>query len=104
MFSIVWAARCSRSRACRRPFRACACTRSCGRRCDAGGSLVLGAEVVSCERDGSRVVSVATRSAGHDAHYGAAWFVLASGGFGSGGIELDSRWAAHERALGLPLR
>jgi glycerol-3-phosphate dehydrogenase subunit B len=71
---------------------------------NAGGRLVLGAEVVSCERDGSRVVSVAARSAGHDAHYGAPWFVLASGGFGSGGIELDSRWAAHERVFGLELR
>ncbi|MFZ0381943.1 MAG: glycerol-3-phosphate dehydrogenase subunit GlpB [Solirubrobacteraceae bacterium] len=70
----------------------------------AGGRLVLGAEVVSCERAGSRVVSVATESAGHDAHYAAPWFVLASGGFGSGAIELDSRWATHERLLGLPLR
>ena len=68
----------------------------------AGGRLVLGAEVVSCERDGSRVVSVATRSAGHDARYAAPWFVLASGGFASGAIELDSRWATHERVLGLP--
>jgi glycerol-3-phosphate dehydrogenase subunit B len=70
----------------------------------AGGRLVLGAEVVSCERDGSRVVSVATRSAGHDSRYAAPWFVLASGGFGSGAIELDSRWATHERVLGLSLR
>ena len=70
----------------------------------AGGRLVLGAEVVSCERDGSRVASVATRSAGHDARYAAPWFVLAAGGFGSGAIELDSRWATHERVLGLPLR
>ena len=70
----------------------------------AGGRLVLGAEVVSCERDGSRVASVATRSAGHDAHYAAPWFVLAAGGFGSGAIELDSRWATHERVLGLSLR
>jgi len=70
----------------------------------AGGRLVLGAEVVSAERDGSRVTSVATASAGHDARYAAPWFVLASGGFGSGGIELDSRWAAHERVLGLELR
>ena len=70
----------------------------------AGGRLVLGAEVVSCERVGSRVVSVATRSAGHDAHYAAPWFVLAAGGFASGAIELDSRWATHERVLGLPLR
>ena len=70
----------------------------------AGGRLVLGAGVVSCERDGSRVVSVATRSAGHESRYAARWFVLASGGFGSGAIELDSHWAAHERVLGLPLR
>lgn len=70
----------------------------------AGGRLVLGAEVVSSERDGSRVVSVATRSAGHDARYAARWFVLAAGGFNSGAIELDSRWATHERVLGLPLR
>jgi glycerol-3-phosphate dehydrogenase subunit B len=70
----------------------------------AGGRLVLGAEVVSSERDGSRVASVAARSAGHDAHYAATWFVLAAGGFNSGAIELDSRWATHERVLGLPLR
>jgi len=70
----------------------------------AGGRLVLGAEVVSCERDGSRVALVATRSAGHDARYAAPWFVLATGGWGSGAIELDSRWAAHERVLGLALR
>ena len=70
----------------------------------AGGRLVLGAEVVSCERDGSRVLSVATASSGHDTHYGAPWFVLASGGFGSGAIELDSRWDTHERVFGLPLR
>ena len=70
----------------------------------AGGRLVLGAEVVSCERDGSRVASVATASAGHDGRYAAPWFVLAAGGFGSGAIELDSRWATHERVFGLPLR
>jgi glycerol-3-phosphate dehydrogenase subunit B len=70
----------------------------------AGGRLVLGAEVMSCERDGSRVTSVATRSAGHDSHYAAPWFVLAAGGFTSGAIELDSSWATHERVLGLPLR
>jgi glycerol-3-phosphate dehydrogenase subunit B len=70
----------------------------------AGGRLVLGAEVVGAERDRSRISSVSTRAAGHDARYGAAWFVLAAGGFGSGAIELDSRWAAHDRVLDLPLR
>ena len=29
--------------------------------------------------------------------------MLAAGGFGSGAIELDSRWATHERVFGLPL-
>lgn len=70
----------------------------------AGGRLVLGAEVVSSEREGERVVSVATRAAGRDLTYVAPWFVLASGGFASGAIELDSRWTCHERVLGLPLR
>ncbi len=70
----------------------------------AGGRLVLGAEVVSFVRDGERVESVATRAAGHELTYAAPWFVLASGGFASGAIELDSHWACHERVLGLPLR
>ena len=30
--------------------------------------------------------------------------MLASGGFASGAIELDSHWLTHERVLGLPLR
>ena len=29
---------------------------------------------------------------------------MASGGFGSGGIELDSHWITHERVLGLELQ
>jgi glycerol-3-phosphate dehydrogenase subunit B len=70
----------------------------------AGGRLVLGAEVVSAERAGSRVVSVATRAAGHDAVYAAPWFVHAAGGLGSGAIELGSDWVTHDRVLGLPLR
>lgn len=70
----------------------------------AGGRLVLGAEVVDCERSGQRVTAVVTRSAGHDTRYAADSFVLATGGFASGAIELDSRWGANERVLGLPLR
>ncbi|MGZ4202665.1 MAG: anaerobic glycerol-3-phosphate dehydrogenase subunit GlpB [Thermoleophilaceae bacterium] len=69
----------------------------------AGGRLVLGAEVVSHERDGERVTSVSTHAAGRDLAYAAPWFVLATGGFASGAIELDSRWVTHERVLGLPL-
>ena len=70
----------------------------------AAGRLVLGAEVISHERSGTRVTSVATHAAGRDLTYVADWFVLASGGFASGAIELDSHWVTHERVLGLPLR
>jgi glycerol-3-phosphate dehydrogenase subunit B len=70
----------------------------------AGGRLMLGAEVVSAARDGDRVTEVATRAAGRDLTYAAPWFVLASGGFASGAIELDSSWVTHDRVLGLPLR
>jgi glycerol-3-phosphate dehydrogenase subunit B len=72
----------------------------------AGGRLVLGAEVVSSERDGggARITAVSTRAAGRDLTYVAPWFVLASGGFASGGIELDSHWVTHDRVLHLPLR
>ena len=70
----------------------------------AGGRLVLGAEVVSADREGSRVTAVSTRAAGHDARYAAPWFVLAAGGFNSGAIELGSHWVTHDRVLGLPLR
>jgi glycerol-3-phosphate dehydrogenase subunit B len=48
-------------------------------------------------------MSVQTHAAGRNMTYTAPWFVLASGGFASGGIELDSHWVTHERVLGLPL-
>ena len=70
----------------------------------AGGRLVLGAEVISHNRSGSRVATVATHAGGRDVRYAASWFVLAAGGFASGAIELDSSWTTHERVLGLPLR
>jgi glycerol-3-phosphate dehydrogenase subunit B len=65
---------------------------------------VLGAEVIAHERSGPRVTSVSTHAAGRDLTYLADRFVLASGGFASGAIELDSRWVTHERVLDLPLR
>jgi glycerol-3-phosphate dehydrogenase subunit B len=70
----------------------------------AGGRLVLGSEVVGCERDGDRVTAVRAHASGSDARYLTRWVVLASGGFASGAIELDSYWKTHERVLGLPLR
>jgi glycerol-3-phosphate dehydrogenase subunit B len=70
----------------------------------AGGRLVLGGEVVSADREGSRVTAVSTDAAGRNSRWAAQWFVLAAGGFNSGAIELDSHWATHDRVLGLPLR
>jgi glycerol-3-phosphate dehydrogenase subunit B len=70
----------------------------------AGGRLVLGAKVIGSERDGSRVTTLHTHAGGRDTVYEAERVVLASGGFASGGLELDSDWQTHERALGLPLR
>jgi glycerol-3-phosphate dehydrogenase subunit B len=70
----------------------------------AGGRLVLGGDVISHERSGARLTSVSTHAAGRDLTYLADWFVLATGGFASGAIELDSHWVTHERVLGLPLR
>jgi glycerol-3-phosphate dehydrogenase subunit B len=69
----------------------------------AGGRLVLGAGVVAHERDGERVVSVQTATAGSNTAYEARAFVLASGGFHSGAITLDSHWQAREQLLDLPL-
>jgi glycerol-3-phosphate dehydrogenase subunit B len=70
----------------------------------AGGRLVLGAKVVGAEREGARVTALRTHTSGRDTVYGAERIVLATGGFASGGIGLDSDWQTHERALGLPLR
>jgi glycerol-3-phosphate dehydrogenase subunit B len=70
----------------------------------AGGRLVLGSEVVGAERPDGRVVSVSAHASGRDVRYVAPSFVLATGGFASGGVELGSDWITRETALGLALR
>jgi glycerol-3-phosphate dehydrogenase subunit B len=70
----------------------------------AGGRLVIGPEVTAAERDGARLIAVRARTAGRETRYVARWIILASGGFASGGIELDSSWITRERVLGLALR
>jgi glycerol-3-phosphate dehydrogenase subunit B len=61
----------------------------------AGGRVILNAEVIGA---GVRA-RVGLREVTHEAR----WVVLATGGFASGGIELDSCWRARETALGLPV-
>jgi glycerol-3-phosphate dehydrogenase subunit B len=70
----------------------------------AGGRVVIGAGVVAHRREGGRVVSVDTATAGSNTTYEADAFVLAAGGFHSGAITLDSHGQAHEQVLGLPLK
>jgi glycerol-3-phosphate dehydrogenase subunit B len=67
----------------------------------AGGSLRLNNVVVGAERAGDRVRALRVRVGLREERHAADWVVLATGGFASGGIALDSRWAAHEVALGL---
>jgi len=67
----------------------------------AGGTLRLNNVVVGAEREADRVTALRVRVGLREERHGADWVVLATGGFASGGVELDSRWAAREVALGL---
>ena len=69
----------------------------------AGGRVILNAVVTGGEHEGGRVSALRTRVGLREERRGADWVVLATGGFASGGVELDSRWAARETALGLPV-
>jgi glycerol-3-phosphate dehydrogenase subunit B len=59
--------------------------------------------VTGADRTAGRITAVRSRVGLRDVRYGADWVVVATGGFASGGVELDSRWAARETALGLPV-
>jgi glycerol-3-phosphate dehydrogenase subunit B len=61
----------------------------------AGGRVILNAEVIGA--------GVRARVGLREVVYESSWVVLATGGFASGGIELDSYWRARETALGLPV-
>jgi glycerol-3-phosphate dehydrogenase subunit B len=80
----------------------------------AGGRVTFGARVAGTEAGGpgaclgagaavGRVGAVSIESAGHPTALPARWFVLATGGFASGGFELDSSGSVTERVFGLPL-
>ena len=69
----------------------------------AGGRIVLNAVVAGAERANGQVTALRARVAARERTYKARWVVLASGGMGSGGVAVDSRWNVHETILGLPL-
>jgi glycerol-3-phosphate dehydrogenase subunit B len=69
----------------------------------AGGRVVLNNVVTGAERSGDRVTSLHVRVGLREVTQPADWVVLATGGFASGGLELDSHWRAREVALDLPV-
>ena len=69
----------------------------------AGGRQVIGPEVVGPVAAGARLEGLRVRVGKREEVRRAGHVVLATGGFASGGLQLDSRWRARDAALGLPL-
>jgi glycerol-3-phosphate dehydrogenase subunit B len=69
----------------------------------AGGRLILGGPVVGAETNSRRVEAVVAQTAARGVAHRARRFVLATGGFASGGLELTPGWTARETVLGLPV-
>jgi glycerol-3-phosphate dehydrogenase subunit B len=68
-----------------------------------GGRVVLGSTVTGAEQNGKRLEGVVAQTAARPRTYRARSFVLASGGFATGGLELDSYGKARETAFDLGL-
>jgi glycerol-3-phosphate dehydrogenase subunit B len=69
----------------------------------AGGRLVLGPEVVGVEGERGRIRAVLVRDSARTRAVPADAAVLATGGFASGGLELDSFGVLRETVAGLPV-
>ena len=67
----------------------------------AGVRIILGSPVTGRRAENGRMVSVAVATAGHPTDYAADTFLLATGGFESGALALDSYGRVAETALGL---
>ena len=70
---------------------------------EAGGRMHVGEPVVGAEASGGRVEAVITQPTARATSYRADSFVLATGGFASGGLEVDSYGEVSESVFGLPL-
>jgi glycerol-3-phosphate dehydrogenase subunit B len=66
-----------------------------------GARVVVGSAVVGAEKAGRQLVGVVAQSANRPRTYHAHAFVLASGGFSSGGFEVDSHGRVHETIFDL---
>lgn len=68
-----------------------------------GARIVLGVRAVGARTSGGRIESVDVANASGTVSHPVGSVVLASGGFASGGLELDSFGATRETVFGLPL-
>jgi glycerol-3-phosphate dehydrogenase subunit B len=68
-----------------------------------GARLVIGSTVAGAERSNGRLEGVVAHTAGRPLTYRARSFVLATGGFASAGLELDSSGKVREPVLDLPV-
>jgi glycerol-3-phosphate dehydrogenase subunit B len=68
-----------------------------------GGRILLGSAVVGAETENGRVESVVTDAAARRTSHRAGSFVLASGGFAAGGVQVDSYGKIREAVFDLPL-
>jgi glycerol-3-phosphate dehydrogenase subunit B len=69
----------------------------------AGGRLVVGGTVGEVRTSNGHVDAAITETAGRPIAYRAGSFVLATGGFASGGLELDASGRIRETVFDLPL-
>jgi glycerol-3-phosphate dehydrogenase subunit B len=68
-----------------------------------GARLVIGSTVAGAERSNGRLEGVVAHTAGRPLTYRAGSFVLATGGFASAGLELDSTGKVREPVFDLPV-
>ena len=68
-----------------------------------GARLVVGTTVAGAEGSGNRLEGVVAHTAGRPLTYRANSFVLATGGFASGGLHLDSSGEVREPVFDLPV-
>jgi glycerol-3-phosphate dehydrogenase subunit B len=68
-----------------------------------GGRLVVGSTVAGAKTSGSRLEDVVARTAGRPLTYRANSFVLATGGFASGGLQLAASGQVRETVFDLPV-
>jgi glycerol-3-phosphate dehydrogenase subunit B len=69
----------------------------------AGGRFIVGAEAVGADTEGGRVTALQVATAARVKPLPARHFVLATGGFGSGAIEMNSNWTVRENVFDLPV-